>query len=73
MRHTSTSTSNYNSTSDMPSYLRGFDSSLHRHREGEKKKYQCYKNDFMKPTNKTSVYTYFVINSIKIFRGSGTW
>lgn len=34
MRHTSTSTSNYNSTSDMPSYLRGFDSSLHRHREG---------------------------------------
>jgi cadherin EGF LAG seven-pass G-type receptor 1 len=34
LRHTSTSTSNYNSTSDMPSYIRGFDSGLHRHREG---------------------------------------
>ncbi|XP_065166570.1 LOW QUALITY PROTEIN: protocadherin-like wing polarity protein stan [Atheta coriaria] len=35
LRHTSTSTSNYNSTSDVPSYLRGFDheSALHRHRE----------------------------------------
>lgn len=35
LRHTSTSTSNYNSTSDGPSYLRGFDHepSLVRHRE----------------------------------------
>lgn len=34
LRHTSTSTSNYNSTSDVPSYLRGFDNeALHRHRE----------------------------------------
>lgn len=35
LRHTSTSTSNYNSTSDVPSYLRGFDheNSMHRHRE----------------------------------------
>nr|CAD7410402.1 unnamed protein product [Timema cristinae] len=30
---TSSGTSNYNSTSDMPSYVRGMDSSLHRHRE----------------------------------------
>lgn len=36
LRHTSTSTSNYNSTSDVPSYLRGFDNeALHRHREGK--------------------------------------
>lgn len=35
LRHTSTSTSNYNSTSDVPSYLRGFEheSALQRHRE----------------------------------------
>ncbi|KAK9696737.1 Laminin G domain [Popillia japonica] len=35
LRHTSTSTSNYNSTSDVPSYMRGFEheTSLHRHRE----------------------------------------
>lgn len=35
LRHTSTSTSNYNSTSDGPSYLRGYDHepSLVRHRE----------------------------------------
>ncbi|KAG5887440.1 hypothetical protein JTB14_003292 [Gonioctena quinquepunctata] len=35
LRNTSTSTSNYNSTSDVPSYLRGFEqeSGLHRHRE----------------------------------------
>lgn len=35
LRHTSTSTSNYNSTSDVPSYLRGFEheNPLHRHRE----------------------------------------
>lgn len=35
LRHTSTSTSNYNSTSDAPSYLRGYDHepSLVRHRE----------------------------------------
>ncbi|XP_017787025.1 PREDICTED: protocadherin-like wing polarity protein stan isoform X1 [Nicrophorus vespilloides] len=35
LRHTSTSTSNYNSTSDVPSYLRGFeqDGGMHRHRE----------------------------------------
>ncbi|CAG9865104.1 unnamed protein product [Phyllotreta striolata] len=35
LRHTSTSTSNYNSTSDVPSYLRGFEheTGLHRHRE----------------------------------------
>ncbi|XP_063227767.1 protocadherin-like wing polarity protein stan [Bacillus rossius redtenbacheri] len=30
---TSSGTSNYNSTSDMPSYVRGFDSSLHHHTE----------------------------------------
>nr|CAD7570225.1 unnamed protein product [Timema californicum] len=30
---TSSGTSNYNSTSDMPSYVRGMDTSLHRHRE----------------------------------------
>jgi len=35
LRHTSTSTSNYNSASDMPSYIRGFDAGLHRHREGK--------------------------------------
>lgn len=37
LRHTSTSTSNYNSTSDVPSYMRGFEheTSLHRHREGK--------------------------------------
>lgn len=35
LRHTSTSTSNYNtSASDMPAYLRGFDSSLHTRRDG---------------------------------------
>ena len=35
LRHTSTSTSNYNSTSDVPSYMRGFEheTGLHRHRE----------------------------------------
>ncbi|KAL3270161.1 hypothetical protein HHI36_009218 [Cryptolaemus montrouzieri] len=33
LRHTSTSTSNYNSTSDVPSYLRGYDTGLHQHRE----------------------------------------
>ncbi|XP_049823743.1 protocadherin-like wing polarity protein stan isoform X2 [Aethina tumida] len=34
LRHTSTSTSNYNSTSDVPSYMRGFEQEgLHRHRE----------------------------------------
>jgi len=36
LRHTSTSTSNYNSTSDVPSYLRGYEqheTALHRHRE----------------------------------------
>nr|CAD7592898.1 unnamed protein product [Timema genevievae] len=32
---TSSGTSNYNSTSDMPSYVRGMDSSLHRHRESK--------------------------------------
>ncbi|KAJ0179731.1 hypothetical protein K1T71_004322 [Dendrolimus kikuchii] len=36
LRHTSTSTSNYNtSASDMPAYLRGFDSSLHTRKEDE--------------------------------------
>lgn len=36
LRHTSTSTSNYNtSASDMPAYLRGFDSSLHSRRDEE--------------------------------------
>ncbi|XP_044754021.1 protocadherin-like wing polarity protein stan isoform X2 [Coccinella septempunctata] len=33
LRHTSTSTSNYNSTSDVPSYMRGYDTGLHKHRE----------------------------------------
>ncbi|OWR45133.1 cadherin [Danaus plexippus plexippus] len=34
LRHTSTSTSNYNtSASDMPAYLRGFDSSLHTRKD----------------------------------------
>lgn len=34
LRHTSTSTSNYNSASDVPSYLRTFDiDTLHRHRQ----------------------------------------
>ncbi|KAJ8732953.1 hypothetical protein PYW07_015552 [Mythimna separata] len=36
LRHTSTSTSNYNtSASDMPAYLRGFDSSLHTRKDDE--------------------------------------
>lgn len=36
LRHTSTSTSNYNtSASDMPAYLRGFDSSLHTRKDGK--------------------------------------
>lgn len=36
LRHTSTSTSNYNSTSDVPSYLRGFDhDNLNRRRESK--------------------------------------
>ncbi|CAH2075509.1 unnamed protein product, partial [Iphiclides podalirius] len=36
LRHTSTSTSNYNtSASDMPNYLRGFDSSLHTRKDEE--------------------------------------
>ncbi|GBP48921.1 Protocadherin-like wing polarity protein stan [Eumeta japonica] len=36
LRHTSTSTSNYNtSSSDVPAYLRGFHSSLHSRREDE--------------------------------------
>lgn len=33
LRHTSTSTSNYNSTSDVPSYLRSFEAEGHRRRE----------------------------------------
>ncbi|XP_037874856.1 protocadherin-like wing polarity protein stan [Bombyx mori] len=37
LRHTSTSTSNYNtSASDMPAYLRGFDSSLHTRKDDER-------------------------------------
>ncbi|KAL0891925.1 hypothetical protein ABMA27_015170 [Loxostege sticticalis] len=36
LRHTSTSTSNYNtSASDMPAYLRGFDSSLHTRKDDQ--------------------------------------
>ncbi|KAI8429178.1 hypothetical protein MSG28_007715 [Choristoneura fumiferana] len=39
LRHTSTSTSNYNtSASDMPAYLRGFDSSLHTRRDDESRR-----------------------------------
>jgi len=33
MRHTSTSTSNYNSTSDVPSYLKSYDGRTHRNEE----------------------------------------
>ncbi|KAL1494818.1 hypothetical protein ABEB36_010350 [Hypothenemus hampei] len=36
LRHTSTSTSNYNSTSDVPSYLRGFEQEERRSRRREK-------------------------------------
>ncbi|CAK1552868.1 unnamed protein product [Leptosia nina] len=39
LRHTSTSTSNYNtSASDMPGYLRGFDSSLHTRKDDERRR-----------------------------------
>ncbi|XP_013196318.2 protocadherin-like wing polarity protein stan [Amyelois transitella] len=39
LRHTSTSTSNYNtSASDMPAYLRGFDSSLHSRKDDERRR-----------------------------------
>ncbi|XP_059052501.1 protocadherin-like wing polarity protein stan [Achroia grisella] len=39
LRHTSTSTSNYNtSASDMPAYLRGFDSSLHSRKDDESRR-----------------------------------
>ncbi|XP_013177867.1 PREDICTED: protocadherin-like wing polarity protein stan isoform X1 [Papilio xuthus] len=39
LRHTSTSTSNYNtSASDMPAYLRGFDSSLHNRKDDESRR-----------------------------------
>ncbi|CAH2107056.1 unnamed protein product [Euphydryas editha] len=39
LRHTSTSTSNYNtSASDMPAYLRGFDSSLHTRKDDESRR-----------------------------------
>lgn len=37
LRHTSTSTSNYNSTSDVPSYLRGFEG---RHREEKRRRHR---------------------------------
>lgn len=36
LRHTSTSTSNYNSTSDVPSYLRGFEQEERRSRRRER-------------------------------------
>lgn len=51
LRHTSTSTSNYNSTSDVPSYLRGFEheTGLHRHRElpeeGERRERRTERGD----------------------------
>ncbi|CAF4901464.1 unnamed protein product [Pieris macdunnoughi] len=39
LRHTSTSTSNYNtSASDMPAYLRGFDSSLHKRKDDDRRR-----------------------------------
>ncbi|KAG6465472.1 hypothetical protein O3G_MSEX015170, partial [Manduca sexta] len=39
LRHTSTSTSNYNtSASDMPAYLRGFDSSFHTRKDDESRR-----------------------------------
>lgn len=38
LRHTSTSTSNYNSTSDMQSYVKGYESGSKQHREGGKYK-----------------------------------
>lgn len=37
LRHTSTSTSNYNSTSDVPSYLRGYEG---RHREEKRRRHR---------------------------------
>ncbi|KAJ2938245.1 hypothetical protein O0L34_g17587 [Tuta absoluta] len=48
LRHTSTSTSNYNtSASDMPAYLRGFDSSLHTRKddEGRRRRKQSRANE----------------------------
>lgn len=49
LRHTSTSTSNYNtSASDMPAYLRGFDSSLHTRKDGKSFKVYRERNyDFL--------------------------
>lgn len=55
LRHTSTSTSNYNtSASDMPAYLRGFDSSLQTRKDGKNFK-------FVFPTNK---WVTFLLNTI---------